>query len=193
MTCRAGNNLGVRAVEVEDDYMSVVGKHMCASSDLVNPVAHAHLSLQVHRLTRRKPLAVLRHTSRDVEGTTSVSAPNGFLTRRPRLDHGRRTAAMSGCASTVGGGGSKPPLAGFRAIPPPVRAGGPAAKIAARPDARTAATRPEPSRTLAVRPRAARCTVDTCSLPRRNPSARRSSVRSAFKARERTSGTLPAR
>jgi hypothetical protein len=88
VTGRAGNNLGVRAVEVEDDHVSVVGKHVCARSELVDPAARAHLSQQVHRLTRCKPIAVLRHTSRDVEGTTSVSAPNGFLTRRPRLEHG---------------------------------------------------------------------------------------------------------
>ena len=100
VTCRAGNNLGVRAVEVEDDHVSVVGKHVCARSELVDPAARAHLSQQVHLLTRCKPLAVLRHTSRDVAGATSVSAPNGFLTRRPCLDDGSGSSAHTSRRTT---------------------------------------------------------------------------------------------
>jgi hypothetical protein len=50
----------------------------------VDEPAGADLSQQEHRLTGHEPLAVLHHTSRDVEIRTGVSTPNDFLTRADR-------------------------------------------------------------------------------------------------------------
>ena len=62
MVCRAGHDLGVGAVEVEDDDSSVVGQHVCARADLVDLAARPHLLQQVDGLTRYVPLAALPHT-----------------------------------------------------------------------------------------------------------------------------------
>ena len=78
---RTGHDLGVGAVEVENDHVSVIGEDVRARSDLVDPVARADLPRQVDPLARCKPLAAFRHASTDVAGTTSVIAPNGFLTQ----------------------------------------------------------------------------------------------------------------
>lgn len=80
MVGRAGHDLGVRAVEVEDDDGSVIGQHTATRSDLVNESAGADLPQQEHGLTRHEPFAVLRHTYEDVESAPAVSTPNDFLT-----------------------------------------------------------------------------------------------------------------
>jgi hypothetical protein len=76
----AGHDIGVRAVEVEDNDGSVIGEHAPTRSDLVNQTADANLPEQEHGLTRHEPLAVLRHTSYDAESARTVSIPNLFLT-----------------------------------------------------------------------------------------------------------------
>ena len=68
---------------MEDDHGPVVGEHMGARADRVDLATRANFSRQVDPLTRCMPLAAWRHTSRDVESTTEVSAPNGFLTQGP--------------------------------------------------------------------------------------------------------------
>jgi hypothetical protein len=87
VVCRASHDLGGRAVEVKDDHGPVVGENVRARADLMDLAACAHLPQQEHRLTRCKPLVAFPHTCKDVERTTSVSAPNDFLTRRPSRSH----------------------------------------------------------------------------------------------------------
>jgi hypothetical protein len=83
MVRRAGHDLGARGIEMEDDHGPVVGEHMGARADRVDLATRANFSRQVDPLTRCMPLAAWRHTSRDGESTTEVSAPNGFLTQGP--------------------------------------------------------------------------------------------------------------
>ena len=76
----AGHDVGVRAIEVEDDHGPVIGEHTAARPDLVDESAEADLPQQEHGLTWHEPIAVLRHTYEDVESVPAVSIPNDFLT-----------------------------------------------------------------------------------------------------------------
>jgi hypothetical protein len=62
VVCRAGHDLSLPSVEVEDDHGAVIGEHVRARADLVDLSAPVHLSQQVHRLARCKPIAVFPHT-----------------------------------------------------------------------------------------------------------------------------------
>jgi len=101
MSRRAGHDLGVRPVEVEDDHGPAVGEHAGARADLVDLAAGAHLPQQVDRLTRCEWLATFAHIWVDVDARPSVSAPNDFLTGR-YLGTGAADAATN------------PPFARFR-------------------------------------------------------------------------------
>ena len=109
MVCRAGHDLGARGIEMEDDHGPVVGEHMGARADRVDLATRANFSRQVDPLTRCMPLAAWRHTSRDVESTTEVSVPNGFLTRGPVRSQAMVDVVWSRRGRCRGTGPTSPP------------------------------------------------------------------------------------
>ena len=78
--CRAGQDLGVPYVNVEDDDGALVGEHVRARAYLVDLSAPVQLRQEVDRLTHRISLPAFRHTCGDVEARSSVFTPNDFLT-----------------------------------------------------------------------------------------------------------------
>jgi hypothetical protein len=83
VVCRAGDDLGVSAIQVENDGGTVNREHVGARADLVDLPAALHLPQEVHALTRPDLRPASSHACRDVDRETSVFDPNDFLT------HGR--------------------------------------------------------------------------------------------------------